>query len=847
MRNPMPKICRTSRRKKQKTSIYKPSRRQMRWYCLSMLLTFVLIAAPASTAPVFAAQDPSGSPRIDNLSGIDVLSERHALSQGTGGIFSIRSGDLPSMNTAREDHRLEELSRSLRLGPPWGGLVKEGGYIYSSAGRWLVIFDAADEDNPVEVGRIEVPEEIGTIAVSGGFAYIATWPSRLQVIDVSVPESPELIATLDDPFSLEIWWRSMAVQDGYVYICGNVYPGWGALTYGELWVIDVSVPAEPVNASVFTIVNSRLADLVLSGSYIYLLDSAGTWTLDVTVPEFPVVKAYMYIGGYLESLGRQRDLVYCNGGDFAVSDYSDPINPAIIANVPWGGYYADMAVQGNYAYSANDDDGLVTVFDVADSTAPAVAANLTTVRNSTNLVVDGGRAYVADWGLGLAVADISDPLAPAFVGYQELGGSYLDLEIANGHAYVADNYRGIWIVDTADPDSPEELGGVELPPPDDIASNTPYYNQLAFLDDHLYAVYWQSGYSLHVFDATRPDTLVMVCDYPLANWLYDLKGSGRYIYGADYYTGALLVIEVTTPSAPEEVGRLEIPGVNFQDLAVLDDIVAVRTYSAGMRFSIIDVSNPSEPVPAAEILPEEGFAFSYAPPILDGSHLYVFDYQTEVGSTTTLTRVVAYDISDPANPAPAGSLELATPLCDVVLSSAVFEDKIFVGCEGGVTLKVIDISDPANMTQVGWNYMGTGATNLQTADGLAYMTTWDEGLIVVDHHDYEVELTPHGDPIEIPQATGGTITYDIQITNHLDAPATMDAWIDAVLPDSTVFGPIQGPTTIVVPATGSVSGTLNNGVPPGLDTGAYEVRAFVGDHEYGDIEDDDSFFFHVVE
>ena len=83
------------------------------------------------------------------------------------------------------------------------------------------------------VGAVDTPGDYAWgVAVAGNYAYVSSWGSGLQVIDISVPESPEIVGSVDTPG----FANGVAVAGNYAYVSD-----WGS----GLQVIDISVPESP--------------------------------------------------------------------------------------------------------------------------------------------------------------------------------------------------------------------------------------------------------------------------------------------------------------------------------------------------------------------------------------------------------------------------------------------------------------------------------------------------------------------------------------------------------------------------------------------------------------------------
>ena len=108
-----------------------------------------------------------------------------------------------------------------------------------------------------------------------------------------------------------------------------------------------------------------------------------------------------------------------------------------------------------------------------------------------------------------------------------------------------------------------------------------------------------------------------------------------------------------------------------------------------------------------------------------------------------------------------------------------------------------------------------------------------------------VTLTPHNPPVQIP-AGGGSFIFDITIENTSGDSIAFDVWTEAVLPDSSIFGPIILHENISLPAGGSiVREDLNQFIPARALSGYYSYCGKVGDYP-DDVLAEDSFPFEKL-
>ena len=80
----------------------------------------------------------------------------------------------------------------------------------------------------------------------------------------------------------------------------------------------------------------------------------------------------------------------------------DSLNVMMLGLCDTPGFANDVAVWGNYAYIADDTEGL-RVMDISDPTHPLESGFFDTPDCAGGVAVNGNYAYVADWSSGLRV------------------------------------------------------------------------------------------------------------------------------------------------------------------------------------------------------------------------------------------------------------------------------------------------------------------------------------------------------------------------------------------------------------------------------------------------------------
>ena len=231
------------------------------------------------------------------------------------------------------------------------GVTVEGDYVYVGGGSGLYVFNITNPANPVLAGFCSIPDSAEDIAISGNYAYVASYGGGLQIVNISDPTSPAIVGSLVFPNA-----RGVVVRGNYAFIAD--------LSVG-LHVIDISNPSEPILKGTCT-TPSLGHEIAISGNYVYIADY---------------------------------------GSGLQIIDVSDPTTPSIIGfyNTPMAAL--DVEISGNYAFIADSSSGL-QVLDISNPTDPSLFGSYNTNGIAEAVVLAGDYAFVADGSDGTHVIKI---------------------------------------------------------------------------------------------------------------------------------------------------------------------------------------------------------------------------------------------------------------------------------------------------------------------------------------------------------------------------------------------------------------------------------------------------------
>jgi hypothetical protein len=297
------------------------------------------------------------------------------------------------------------------------------------------------------------------VAVSGNYAYTtAYWPGQLTAVNIADPANPTVAgSTLPETYLENA--SNVNVAGNYAFVVSKNRNASGTSnddgTGNSLTIVDISNPGSP------GIVGNVHDSNRLFGAY-----------------GVAVSGHYAYIA-YQGLLAGQPTTPDTSAGGFSVVDLSTPASPSVVASIDNGPttgqnylrHATSVAISGHYAYVTAFYDARVTVIDISNPTNPTI---VTSFRDATNLplpadvAVQGNYAYVANQSSGsghqFTVLDISNPSSPLVVASltdNSLSGAYR-IRLRGNFAYIsASNVSTIAAIDISDPGSPRIVGSVQ--------------------------------------------------------------------------------------------------------------------------------------------------------------------------------------------------------------------------------------------------------------------------------------------------------------------------------------------------------------------------------------------------
>jgi hypothetical protein len=281
-------------------------------------------------------------------------------------------------------------------------------------------------------------------------------------------------------------------------------------------------------------------------------------------------------------------------------------------------------------------------------------------------------------------------MTPGYIESFDISGDNLFLAAFTGELYVVDS--------TFDSNSPY-LGGFH-----DVAwaHGVDVQGDIAYIAQ-------RSG--LLTVDISNPESSVLLNTYPTNNDSFNVKVVGDIAY---LVAGGVYILDVTDPSSPTEIGRLEI-FTEFRDV-IVDGTTLYAVNSLG-DLVIINADDPSKPT-VEGILNQPGV---YGGIQLVGSHILL-------ANSSAGLRVI--DVSDITSPTLVTSLSTGSKTTSV----SVEGDIAYLG-DSDFGVVIVDVSDPTTPSIITMHGPGSSGTLVQVHDGILYTNNLGGFFDVIDVSD----------------------------------------------------------------------------------------------------------------
>jgi hypothetical protein len=267
--------------------------------------------------------------------------------------------------------------RSYRI----SGLAMTGDWVLAAAGAaGLVVVDAAEADHPSFQRRVPLEGGAVSVAVEGGYAYVATLGLGLQVVDVRNPAEARWVGGTGIPVA---GWRAVgvAVRGDRAFL---------AAENRGLQVVDISDPTRPRILGNGVETSGVAVDVAVRGELGFIADGeGGVSVLNLATPATPRFQ------GRFDTEGEARALVVANEHLF-VADDSRLLGFAVPGLTPSSNSPPSFVLSTN-SLSVDEDAGEVVIPGWVHDIRPGSFVSEQWQSVTTEAEVIEGASLFAEW------------------------------------------------------------------------------------------------------------------------------------------------------------------------------------------------------------------------------------------------------------------------------------------------------------------------------------------------------------------------------------------------------------------------------------------------------------------
>ena len=368
----------------------------------------------------------------------------------------------------------------------------------------------------------------------------------------------------------------------------------------------------------------------------------------------------------IEQMQLQKNGVPVLDKPLTVIDF-DSLNTSFKGNYPFSWSYAlSISPDGDIVFVGSG--GGIYITDVSDPGNPVILSEIRTRSLVDDCTYDpvNKRLYVCAYFSGIEIWDLSDLSNPVRMSriatepYPRSGVAF-----SGDYLFIASNTK-VWSIDISDPYQPQFVNSVYL--------DESLILQILLKDSTLYVVSDVGG--LKLIDVSDPLNLNILARYGfISGSEFDIKGD--YLYAV---TGSaeLMILNIADENNVSVAGTYYLGGYPM-DIQVIDNKAYVGKVSTDGGLQIIDISDPSSPVPLS---------------IYSGNFQFVTGIDSNIYTTSSSTFSI-FETADSSTVQYLGGFEIPGFVQDI----SVKGNHVFTG-NGG--LRVFDVSDSTHPYQVGY-------------------------------------------------------------------------------------------------------------------------------------------------
>jgi hypothetical protein len=331
----------------------------------------------------------------------------------------------------------EDPQNPVLLPSVWGsvttrGIAIDGQIAYLAESEYgLYLCNVSNPYYVTEPDNVNTPGNATDVLIDGPIAYVADGPSGVQVVDVTNPLDISIIGSVDTPGNA----RRLALHGNTLFVADES---------GGVQIIDITNPTHPIHITTISI--PMAWDLDLYEGVLVVGTDNGVLTYRVGNLTPNLVHIGSLAGGYdYNDIRIQGNVAFIAAGESGLLsvDISDPANPVYLDNhtIAPGRFYRRLDIQGHLAFVCDPPFGGVYIYDIAD---PSNLQYLSSYSLSYpyDVAVAGEVIFVADGTYGVYLFNVSNPFAsPILLDFYDLGTlpNVTSVWVQGHHLYAVSN------------------------------------------------------------------------------------------------------------------------------------------------------------------------------------------------------------------------------------------------------------------------------------------------------------------------------------------------------------------------------------------------------------------------
>ncbi|MCK9270032.1 MAG: T9SS type A sorting domain-containing protein [Bacteroidales bacterium] len=445
---------------------------------------------------------------------------------------------------------------------------------------------------------------------------------------------------------------------------------------------------------------------------------------EYSLSEQPQLLGEVFMEDMIQVFAFENDKAFVAGHDqFYILDISNTAQPEIISSFDLQSRANAICLSSGYVYLALNSAGIL-ILDVSDLYNPAMAAFYQNDQVNYDMVIDNDVAWIASGYEGLTAYDLSNPISPVPILTYNESGSMRSVEVAGSLLYATNSYSGIMVFD------------ISSLPQLQLLSNTPTLSEgteLYIQGDLLAVSLLHEGFCLYdISEPATPDSL---------GWFHDEWPNRNTILKDDLAFhcsgGNFSIVDISNPYEINPKAQIVLSGI-AQYAHYWENHVFIDSYNGSIM--AVDVTDPKQPVKVAQIDAGKGHHTIHVNDdlLFTNNYHWLQVYEVSVPSepvylntleaTTTITCVLKHNhllfVNDYDNLQVFDISDIDNPIPLGVYPYGSIEEITAVGsylyCVESVYLKIIDFSDPSSLNVVSSTLCMT-ISSIAIKDTLAYV------------------------------------------------------------------------------------------------------------------------------